>query len=79
TTVGTQQPAEVALQVYCNDCRLTAFNFISTASSITSYSMLIVEHFIHCMGTASTFMEGAECTATTAGTLHPAEVALQAH
>ena len=64
---------------HCNHCSNTASTFLGTASSITTYCMHLLRNCIQCLGTASTFSDNAVGTATTAGTLHTAEVALQVH
>ena len=64
---------------HCNQCRITASTFMSTASSIKTYCMHIVGHYIHSIGTASMFRDTVVVSANTAATLHPAEVTLQVH
>ena len=66
-------------RVHCHRYRITAYTLIGTASSVTTYFMHLVGHCIQCLGTASMFSDKAAHTATTAGTLHTAEVALQVH
>ena len=63
---------------HCNHCMDTESTLMSTASSISTYSMHIVGQCILCMGTESTLWDMAVHSETTAATLHPAEVALQA-
>ena len=48
------------------------------APSITTYCIQLVGHCTHCMTTASKFPDNVGGNASTAGTLHTAEVALQA-
>ena len=79
TTAATLHPAEVALPEHCHHCRIIAFSFIGTAYYNTPQCLHIVGHCIHCMSTASTFQDNAGGIATTAVTLHPAEVALKAY
>ena len=64
---------------HCQHCRIMDSTFISTESSVTTYCIHLVGHCSHCIGTAYTFRDSSGDTATTAGSLHPAEVALQAH
>ena len=79
TTAGILHPDEEALQVQCNDCRITEMSVMGTESCFTTYCIHLESHCRHCMGTASTFRDMAGGSSTTAATLHPAEEALEAH
>ena len=63
----------------CIHCLGTAFTFVGAASPVTTYCIYLLSHFSHYIVNASKFRVNAEGGATTAGTLHPAEVALHAH
>ena len=64
TSAVTLHPTEVALQVHCNHCSLTASTFVGTASSVKTYCIHFVGHSMHYLGTASKFPDnaGGHCT-----------------
>ena len=74
STAATLHSTEVALLGHCHHCRIPAFPFIGTAYCNTPQCLRIVGNCIHSMSTASKFQDKAGSIATTAGTLHPADV-----
>ena len=79
TPAGTLLPADVEMQVHCNHCRITASFLMGTLSYFITYCIHLGSHYRHCMRTAFSFRDRAWGSATTAGTLLPADVEMQAH